>query len=99
MSRVPPLNTELSNLPPLTGVHGQYLPQSSAFPVQAAIGQQYPQPYQAPSYQPQQQPAYQTPPQYPIVNPTAAQITSGPGVLPSHNAKHSPEEADYEPWR
>ena len=99
MSAIPSLDTEMANLPHLTGVHAQHMPQSSGLPVQSSIGQQFSQPYQASSHQPQQQSAYQYPAQQPIANTTSAQPNTGAGSPIIVDMKPSLKQADDQPWR
>lgn len=99
MSAIPSLDTEMANLPHLTEVHAQHMPQNSDLPVQSPIEQQFPQPYQASSHPPQQQYAYQYPAQQPITNTTLAQPNTGAGIPIITDVKPSLEQADDQPWR
>ena len=99
MSAIPSLDTEMANIPHLTGVHAQNVPLSPGLPVQSSIGQQVPQPYQASSYHPQQQHTYQYPAQQPITNTTSAQPNTGAGSPIVIDVKPTLKEADDQPWR
>ena len=99
MSAIPSLDTEMANIPHLTGVHAQHMPHNPGLPVQSSIGQQVPQPYQASSHHPQQQHAYQFSAQQPIANPTSAQPNTGAGSPLVIDVKPTLKQADDQPWR
>ena len=99
MSAMPSLDTEMANIPHLTGVHAQHVPPNSGLPVQSSIGQQVPQLYQASSHHPQQQYAYHYPAQQPIANTSSAQPNTGAGSPIVIDVKPTLKQADEEPWR